>query len=188
MEPIWMRGVERILAVAVGGLTVYLGYRLFLTIPNKSSQGKIALPGGISIYMTRIGPGAFFAVFGAIVVAMSFYFSITVTNQTDKTQHTASKASHYSGFAPSVSELELQEEIHFINSILPTLLKADLPATRRDDLEVHCRQLKLGLLRLAWKDNWGNFENFQIWVNMDTKAPPPRGLEKAAKYFNHGKE
>src|SRR5205823_6596740 len=66
------RATERILLVLVGGLAVYLGYRLFQLIPRTSkSEGKLELPGGVSIFLTRIGPGIFFALFGVAVIGYS---------------------------------------------------------------------------------------------------------------------
>lgn len=88
MDAIALRSAERILAIAIGGLAVYLGYRLFLALPEQAnSEGKVVLPGNISVYLSRVGPGAFFALFGAIVVASSLYFSIKYSAQT-----TASRA------------------------------------------------------------------------------------------------
>ena len=73
------RGVERIVAVAIGGTAIYLGYRLFLSLPEqKDSDGRFLLPGGISIYLSRVGPGAFFALFGCVIVAISFAYSVNV--------------------------------------------------------------------------------------------------------------
>jgi hypothetical protein len=45
------REVERILAVAISGMSIYLGYRLFLDVKAvQDSAGKLRLPGGIAIY------------------------------------------------------------------------------------------------------------------------------------------
>jgi hypothetical protein len=66
------RATERILLVLVGALAVYLGYSLFRHIPSvNKSEGKLALPGGVSIFLTRIGPGVFFAFFGIAVIGYS---------------------------------------------------------------------------------------------------------------------
>jgi hypothetical protein len=66
------RATERILLVMVGALAVYLGYCLFREIPTaKNAEGKVELPGGVSIFLTRIGPGVFFALFGIAVIGYS---------------------------------------------------------------------------------------------------------------------
>ncbi|MGH7901241.1 MAG: hypothetical protein ACRENZ_05830, partial [Thermodesulfobacteriota bacterium] len=67
-----LRELERIIVVVSGALSIYLGYRLFLVNPERDeSTGRFKLPGGISIYMTRVGPGVFFTLFGAAVIAFS---------------------------------------------------------------------------------------------------------------------
>ena len=77
MEAYTLRALERIIVVIIGGLSVYLGYRLFLHVPSqKDGEGKISFPGGISIIVNRVGPGVFFALFGAGVVALSLYHGI----------------------------------------------------------------------------------------------------------------
>src|ERR1700719_1192457 len=64
---------ERIIGVLIGGMCVYLGYSLFKKIPNKTnSSGKLILPGGVSIWLSRVGPGTFFALFGAAIVITAF--------------------------------------------------------------------------------------------------------------------
>src|SRR2546421_1153464 len=69
------RHFERLLIVLGGGLSIYLGYRMFLAIPRaataaETGEGKLELPGGVSIYVTRVGPGVFFALFGAVILGL----------------------------------------------------------------------------------------------------------------------
>src|SRR6516225_4934007 len=83
MDPTTLRLTERILDVLIGGISIYLGYRLFLALPEKTdSNGKFVLPGNISVHLSRVGPGIFFALFGAIVVALSLHDSIQYRDPT----------------------------------------------------------------------------------------------------------
>ena len=76
-----MRMVERLLGLLSGALCVVLGYRLFIMLPEKTdSSGKLVLPGGVSIWLSRVGPGIFFALFGAAIVAYSFASTVRVTD------------------------------------------------------------------------------------------------------------
>src|SRR4051794_33806218 len=60
------------LAVMIGGLSIFLGYRLFIKLPERTdSSGKLVLPGGISVFVSRVGPGVFFCVFGVVVLVMA---------------------------------------------------------------------------------------------------------------------
>src|SRR6266496_2543343 len=64
MDLLQLRVIERVLAVIIGGL--------FIKLPKqKDSSGKVMLPGDISIFFSRVGPGVFFSLFGAAVVVVS---------------------------------------------------------------------------------------------------------------------
>ena len=141
MEGYTLRALERIIVVIIGGLSVYLGYRLFLHVPSqKDGQGKISFPGGISIIINRVGPGVFFALFGAGVVALSLYHGVVYYQETGKVPPKAETASHsqvefFSGLMQGGSSKdknfinrrrrELRLEVEFVNS-LGSILKAGL--------------------------------------------------------------
>jgi hypothetical protein len=78
MHPILLlRGVERIIAVLVGALAIYLGHNLFLAVPEqRDSEGKVVFSRGASVYLNRVGPGVFFALFGASVTALAIRESL----------------------------------------------------------------------------------------------------------------
>src|SRR5712675_1792556 len=79
---LFMRMTERLLGLLAGALCVVLGYRLFINLPDKvDSNGKVVLPGGISIWLSRVGPGVFFALFGAAIVGYSFASTVRVTDE-----------------------------------------------------------------------------------------------------------
>jgi hypothetical protein len=45
MDPITLRSLERILAVLIGGVSIVLGYRLFLAVPEqRDGSGTVRLP------------------------------------------------------------------------------------------------------------------------------------------------
>jgi len=77
MNPVMLRGVERIIAVLVGALSIYLGYNLFLAVPEqRDREGKMVFSRGASVYLNRVGPGVFFALFGASVTALALWRGI----------------------------------------------------------------------------------------------------------------
>jgi len=75
----WRAG-ERLLIVAVGAMCIYLGYRLFWSMREFKSdgEGKVDLPGGISIHLSRVGPGTFFALFGALIIGTSIVTPLNI--------------------------------------------------------------------------------------------------------------
>ena len=78
-----LRHLERLLIVCSGMLSIWLGYRLFLAMPaGARGDGEIKLPGGISIFLSRVGPGVFFALFGAVVVAYALQNAVKINSST----------------------------------------------------------------------------------------------------------
>ena len=56
METLELRAVERILAVLIGGLCIYLGYRLFGAVPEQTNgEGRISFAAHASVYVNRVG-------------------------------------------------------------------------------------------------------------------------------------
>jgi hypothetical protein len=71
MDPIYIRGVERILIVLAGILSVFLGYKLFSH--NYSSNGELntSKDNFFSFSIKNVGPGVFFALFGMVLLGLS---------------------------------------------------------------------------------------------------------------------
>lgn len=64
------RVLERLLIVLLSGASLYFGYRLFSIVAAAKSDGEAELQ-GFKIRLTRVGPGVFFALFGATVLTFS---------------------------------------------------------------------------------------------------------------------
>lgn len=74
-----MRFVERLIVVLGACLALYCGYKLFLAMPSREhGAGQLDLPGGVSIHISRVGPGVFFSLFGAVILAMSFHYGVAM--------------------------------------------------------------------------------------------------------------
>ena len=195
MDAIALRSIERMLAILSGALAIYLGFRLFLAIPErKESEGKVLLPGGISIYLTRIGPGAFFALFGAIIVSISLRQAITYqegpklpieTSASVSRSYTGWGSSHSSERSSDVSLFQVSSDIRSLNT-LPTRLRHDLSAEERTDAVVMVRRLKLALVESAWTSDWGNFSDFREWVLNGATEPAPKALTIPANLYLRG--
>jgi hypothetical protein len=66
-----IRSLERVLVVAGGILSIYLGCRLFhIAQIAESSQGKFKAS-IVEFTVSRVGPGVFFALFGAWILYTS---------------------------------------------------------------------------------------------------------------------
>src|SRR3712207_3118553 len=84
MDFLLFRFLERMTVVLIGGMAIYLGFRLFLAVPElRESDGEVKLPWNISIVMTRVGPGVFFALFGIAALSLALYRPLDRTARAD---------------------------------------------------------------------------------------------------------
>lgn len=206
-----MRPLERLLAVGIGGISIYLGYRLFLALPEHSdSQGRIVLPGGVDVRLSRIGPGAFLALFGALVVGFALWRGVAVELPAGGATRDGSVevagtqalpavpppplAVVYSGagVAPQARRPDdtatlarLRNDLADLNALTPQALAA-LPESLRTNTELVLPRAKLALLAQAWAPDWGDAAAFEAWVLAGAIGAPPAGLERAAGLFRHG--
>jgi len=195
-----LRLAERILSVLIGGMSIYLGYRLFLAIPEYSdSEGRFKLPWSTSIVLSRIGPGVFFALFGSIVVGSSFYRSIHYderlsvrSESSGRTTSTAEVTGRFSGAAGAAADgdaradarMRLQRDIAVLNTI-PSLLDPHLSPENRSVVDFALPRIKLALMESVWSDSWGDPQVFRQWT-ASPAAKVPSGIEKAVEYFRYG--
>lgn len=195
-----LRMIERLLAVGIGGMSIYLGYRLFLALPNvHDASGELRLPIDIRVVLGRVGPGAFFALFGAAVVALSLYAAVRydATGAAANSRESAGARGGTYSFAglanPRVSDdasavqradarALLRRDMAELNS-LSGKLRNDLPEQDRADVAGLLRRVKLKLLLPVWEGNWGDPATFEEWVTSGPPNPPAALADPAALYF-----
>ena len=193
-----MRLAERILAVMIGGLTIYLGYRLFLSMPQTTdAEGRFKLPWNTSIVLSRVGPGIFFALFGSIVVGSSLYRSIQV-GEIPAGKSANANGSRVSGFAGATqasandarsdarddARMLLQRDIAVLNNI-PSQLNPRLESHNRSSVELAIHRIKLALMATVW-DDWGDRGALKEWMeSADLRAPSGINRE-AVEFYRYG--
>jgi hypothetical protein len=194
MDPAVLRSVERILAVAIGGVSIFLGDRLFLALPQqRDSSGSVRLPWNISIALSRVGPGIFFALFGAAVVALGLRSAVSVnTSRSIVPGGTETETTSVSGIGlgaaasgetPEVRRLRARAAIRFLNT-LP--LRGDLASRQKQEVTDQLGAIKLGLMRAAWGPDWGDDTAFAAWVENGATDPVPAALHQAAAIYRAG--
>ena len=202
------RGIERLLIVAAGALSIYLGYRLFLQMPlrpkdgeggdEERGEGKVTLPGGISIFISRVGPGVFFGLFGAAVIGIAVTAPLvteTAVQQADAGGVLAAteKRSYLDGAvdpaavqALELARLRVRGQMDFLNR-LPDDLRDDLSEEERRNIVRNLQNTKLELIRSVW-GNWGKWDDFANWVRQGGEGSAPAGLEAPAALYRHRQE
>lgn len=155
-----LRMAERILAVAIGGVAIYLGYRLFFHLPfDRSDQGELELP-GLKIVLSRVGPGVFFAAFGTLVL----YYSLTnEVSFNDLEGFVGASAGVASQPLPPEAAATPQQRSKALTSIemlncADRLLSRDADAQGLgDQLSLAIRDAKRALMLAAWNpEDWGS--------------------------------
>jgi hypothetical protein len=202
-----MRMTERLLGLLAGGLCIVLGYRLFVKLPEKAdSSGKVVLPGGVSIWLSRVGPGIFFALFGAAIVAYSFASAVKVTNE--QTGPSSRAPAGTTAGTPATTRQEIaamsdrsteqakrearQQQLMVLRGTLVDLnatidhLGRDAASPDRDRLIVGLQMAKMLLLRGAWDAAWGDPDRFQSWINSGALPPPPAAMDEPAGLYLAG--
>ena len=199
-----MRMVERLLGLLSGALCVVLGYRLFINLPEKTdSSGKVVLPGGVNIWLSRVGPGIFFALFGAAIVAYSFASTVKVTNEQGmapsqtssdapgaalamrRQEIAAMSARSTTSITAEQTIIELRGSMADLNAAIDRLGR-DVAPPERDRLVAGLQNTKLLLLRSNWMPAWGDPARFQAWVNSGAVLPAPAGMDEPAGLYLAG--
>lgn len=73
-----LRMFERLLGVMFGGMSLFLGYKLFAIGVTVEQAGDVELMGKLKMRAKAFGPGIFFAAFGALIVSLSFVSRISM--------------------------------------------------------------------------------------------------------------
>ena len=198
-----MRMVERLLGLLSGALCVVLGYRLFINLPEKTdSSGKVVLPGGVSIWLSRVGPGIFFALFGAAIVAYSFASTVRVTNEQNVPRASsdtpgealAMRRQEIAAMSARAAQSRYERDRRSSScaarlpiSTRPSIISArDVAPPERDRLIAGLQNAKMLLLRGAWMPTWGDPARFQSWINSGAVLPAPAGMDEPAGLYLAG--
>jgi hypothetical protein len=182
-DPIILRAIERILAVAIGGLAIYCGYRLFLAAPDQRADGRaeLTLAKDKRLILTRVGPGTFFALFGTAVVLASYYFPVTSGDDgyAGLGERRAEATPVEPPPAPAPAPDELRRAIALLNATEPA------PGAGPEERTAHAarvREAKLALMAGGWRREWGDPLEFPIWLDQNPRPPRPE-FERALAVF-----
>jgi hypothetical protein len=190
MDPLALRAVERIMAIVVGGLAIVLGYRLFLAVPEqRDGSGTFRLPWNITVGLARVGPGVFFALFGAAVVGYSLHGSMRITlgsgSGVNEVNAVGAMPVTSGGRSVQAERLNLRGEIEFLNT-LDRKLRVDLSDEDQRAVRAHTNELKLVVMKTVWASDWGDMAAFREWTERGATGAPPWGTELAAEFFRSG--
>ena len=194
-----IRAIERLIGILLGGLAIYLGYRLFMNIPQATeSSAEADFSGKLKIILTRIGPGVFFALFGAGIVWASYHYQVSAGSITEMAAQLNSikqdsvrqtvKQIAYNGLGANEDNSPNHEEqagpvrrtLRVLNQ-LPTLLP---PNRQPQNFDMALRASKLSVIHSIWlPDKWGDYTGFDAWINKGSLPPVPSSFEEPYELY-----
>ncbi len=195
---ILMGAFQRILSILIGGMLIYFGYRLFLSLPGKHGRdggsGEFSLGGANKVKLSKVGPGVFFAIFGAGLIAYSFAKPMKVNIPAAGPSATSAPNAGTGvvaapGFscagavsAPQTDEdrarmrTETQRDIVALNRAL-----ANANPSERPELERAVTKAKVSLMEPLWAEDWGDIADFREWLAKG--GSPPGAVQPAVDFF-----
>jgi hypothetical protein len=202
IELVLFRILERVIAVLIGGISIYLGYRLFHAVKAAGEgSAEVKLPGNVTVMVSRIAPGVFFALFGATVVGASVIYPVRYTEtESQMVGGSSVRTKDISGIggAPrfgtesrretnEMERLRAREHIALLNQ-LPRLLDPTLSEAQRRRVHDNLLAAKLYLVQSVWAEDWGAYEDFRSWAEGGAKKGDSEAFRKAAEFFAYGQE
>ena len=155
----------------------------------------------ISIALSRVGPGVFFALFGTIVVGYALHASVRYLNETSLPAPDGGanvRREIFGGVNPSAlpvgkdalaaARLRARAQIEFLNSARQTL-RENVDDLQRQRIDRNITAIKLAIMERVWeREVWGDPAAFRDWAEGGAEAPVPPGLQAAAAFYHSGQE
>ena len=190
------RSVHIVVIAGIGTFAIYLGYRLLRDMPSRATgETKLSLPGGISIYMSRVGPGIFLALFGTTLIG--FAVSHPAEHQVSRLQAAdgSMKTEEITrGFADAPAEqwsaaaggtTDRRNASPAVRVKWLAEMARELPSSNdKIDKEESLYDARVCLMQSAWQPEWGNSAEFSRWVTEEAgRDPAPASIAGAAMVF-----
>lgn len=183
--------IVRTVAFGISGLMAYFGYRLFFAVPQQSEGGgRIEVP-GLTITLSRIGPGTFFAICAAGIVIASFAYPIEITGQgvlgstgeVSQDVGDGDRAAIAQQIAATTTSATEAKAAHVRNALLHLACVRDAYPLKEDE-QTAIDHARVALMARLWHEKWGEFPAFETWA-LERRGEPPVA---AAEHIFSGKD
>lgn len=188
------RAHERLLALGIAGICIILGFLLFLFAPDAPAEGTANLEwANKKFMMANVGPGVFFALFGAVITVYSIVTQAktqkTVTNNNGQQTETTTtfqflqKTEKQSEASINV-RANYQKDFRTYSRILDKLNSGEpVPNNLRLEFETALNNTRQSLMASVWDEQWGEYPDFDNWLKRGCPEPVPDKILEAAKFF-----
>lgn len=170
-----VRMAERMLAVGIGGISIFLGFRLFTLMPDHPvGAADLKLPGGVSIMVSRVGPGVFFSLFGAVIASLSLYRPVELPIAKPDGSVVMATAMGEGGDGEAARRMAERGQVERSLSDLEQVMSQLSPSLEpfaRLQAERAIRAGRIALIHSVWGADWGDFQAFKNWIDSGTTIP-----------------
>ncbi|MBY6006551.1 hypothetical protein KUV62_21690 [Salipiger bermudensis] len=156
------RVLERLIIVLAAGASIWMGWRLFYRVADRADHEAELSWKELRVQLQRVGPGAFFALFGVVVLVTALLRPLTFTIAGAAEAEAATSTSYN---VPRALRADLDEHLRALNTLIVVgRTPRDVPIAGRDRaLLVRAAEravdLKVELLRLRFGE-----EDFRTWA------------------------
>jgi hypothetical protein len=169
------RGIERIVIVLISGLCIWLGYRLFQSLPTLRSDGVLDVP-GFKLTLWKVGPGVFFALFGCFVLWQSVKSAVSVsTDVTDNNGH----VEHRETFGAPSGGKQSEEQVRADVAVLNCLQLATGTGLDPNETKAALSRFRIALMGANWQPAWGGRDVFDDLSHGQIKQGPVADVYRA---------
>lgn len=187
-----LRANERTLALAIAGLSFILGFLLFIMVPDVPNTGIGDLSFfKLKITLTNVGPGIFFALFGAVVIIYSITTQAKIKETTTSSDgKVENKQYRYlQTFVKDDQGVEnlrggYQSDFRIFATIFEKIEKNEIILeSQKLDFERSLASTKETLMQSVWTEKWGDYYEFKQWIAKGCLEPIPSDIIDAANFF-----
>ena len=183
------RSAERIIALLLGGVAIYLAFRLFLNLPNvNSTDDNFKFKTYFSYHIIKIGMGTLFMMFGATIVLFSIFKAPKLHSKTGSIEYTGmnSQTEHSYTSETLIDPSSFMDYFAILNNISEKLA-SDIDPIELNRIETTISRTKLNLMLAIWdENNWGDPVAFKNWITRGENFPYPKLVDPAAiRFYNH---
>lgn len=184
------RGSERLLIVIFGGISLYLGWNLFrrgVTIEQRAEFSK----GNFSVTLQKVGPGVFFALFGAAILINA---TINTFSHTEPSNDGKSAGVNTRYLLNNEDKNKLFSTVEGLNTIISVSKKLNDTNYRKEKIRLQQSVIRLNELRSELLKSGMGEREYSLWKKYrnDYKSNKAlikdesilRTLEDAEKWIN----
>lgn len=213
----YYRSIERCIILSIAAFTIFLGFYLFLAIPDISeTEGEIEIFKAMAISWSNTGPGIYFVALGSFILFTAFKRNLNVKIETDNsftttvespettvetTSMNSSKViANYLGSKHSIADEQAQVgerdklklDIDYLNTLQEFAgnsqgLSKLASEKALQNFLISVPRIKARLMFSVWNEDWGDYATFLQWIDDGEPDQYDESINSAVLYFQYNR-